>query len=151
MKEIKGLRIGHWNINRLTDVKSEQISLILTTYKNIDILFLIETFFKSKKAFGLIDHQFLLINYSRPEPYRVGDSAMKWFTSYITGRSQFVTINGQQSNRLPVNHGLPQGSVLGPILFLLYVNDIPLHLSHSSVDIFADGTTLSASTQWSKL
>ena len=62
-----------------------------------------------------------------------------------------VTIDGQQSSRLPVNHGVPQGSVLEPILFLLYVNDIPLHLSHSSVDIFADDTTLSASTHWNDI
>ncbi|CAB4002641.1 Hypothetical predicted protein [Paramuricea clavata] len=101
-----------------------------------------------KKAFDLIDHQVLL---SKLHLYRVADSAIKWFTSYLTGRSQFVTIDGQQSSRLPVNHGVPQGSVLGPILFLLYVNDIPLHLSHSSVDIFPDDTTLSASTHWNDI
>ena len=101
-----------------------------------------------KKAFDLIDHQVLL---SKLHLYRVADSAIKWFTSYLTGRSQFVTIDGQHSSRLPVNHGVPHGSVLGPILFLLYVNDIPLHLSYSSVDIFADDTTLSASTHWNDI
>lgn len=54
----------------------------------------------------------------------------------------FLTIDGQQSSHLPINYGVSQGSVLGPILFLLYVNDIPQHLSHLSIDILADDTTI---------
>lgn len=101
-------------------------------------------FIDFKKAFDVIDHYVLL---TKLQSYKVGDSAMMWFSSYLTGRSQFVTIDGQQSSHLPINHGVRRaGSVLGPILFLLYVNDIPLHLSQSSIDIFADDTTLSASS-----
>ena len=48
-------------------------------------------------------------------------------------------------------HGVPQGSVLGPVLFLLFVNDLPLHLTRTSTDIFADDTTLSASAHWTDI
>ena len=81
----------------------------------------------------------------------MGDSALSWFKSYLTDRSQFVTIDGKQSDHLPIKQGVPQGSVLGLVLFLLFVNDIPLHLSHSSINIFADDTTLSASTHWTDI
>ena len=60
------------------------------------------TFVDFKKAFNLIDHQVLL---TKLHLYGVSDSAIKWFTSYLTRRSQFVTIDGQQSSHLPVNHG----------------------------------------------
>ena len=69
--------------------------------------------------------------------------ALSWFGSYLSERSQFVALDGSLSKRLEVKQGVPQGSVLGPVLFLLFVNDLSLHLHNSSVDIFADDTTLS--------
>ena len=65
----------------------------------------------------------------------------KWFRSYLTGRTQFVSILGFDSNTKPVSHGVPQGSVLGPLLFLLYINDLHTVLS-SKVFHFADDTNL---------
>ena len=76
------------------------------------------------------------------ELYRVGDVALSWFGSYLSERSQFVALDGSLSKRLEVEQGVPQGSVLGPVLFLLFVNDLPLHLHNSSADIFADDTIL---------
>ena len=98
-----------------------------------------------KKAFDLVDHQLLL---TKLRLYRLSDSALSWFQSYITDRHQFVTIHGERSDSLQIKQGIPQGSVLGPILFLLFVNDIPLHLSSSSADIFADDTTITASAHY---
>ena len=69
--------------------------------------------------------------------------ALSWFGSYLSERSQFVALDGSLFKRLKVKQGVPQGSVLGPVLFLFFVNDLPLHLHNSSADIFADDTTLS--------
>ena len=98
-----------------------------------------------KKAFDLVDHQLLL---RKLRLYRLSDSALSWFQSYITDRHQFVTIHGERSDSLKIKQGVPQGSVLGPILFLLFVNDMPLHLSSSSADIFADDTTITVSAHY---
>ena len=102
-------------------------------------------FIDFRKDFDVVIHQLLL---TKLRLYRMGDSALSWFKSYVTDRSQFVTIDGKQSDHLPIKQGVPQGSVLGSVLFLLFVNDIPLHQSHSSIDIFANDTTLSASTHF---
>ena len=79
------------------------------------------------------------------------DSALSWFKSYVTDSSQFITIDSKHSDHLPIKQGVPQGSVLGLVLFLLFVNDIPLHLSHSSIDIFSDDTILSANMHWTDI
>ena len=79
------------------------------------------------------------------------DSALSWFKSYVTDSSQFITIDSKHSDHLPIKQGVPQGSVLGSVLFLLFVNDIPLHLSHSSIDIFSDDTILSANMHWTDI
>ena len=71
--------------------------------------------------------------------------------SYLSGRQQFVSIDSKRSDSLLIKQGVPQGSVLGPALFLLFVNDIPLHLTHSTVDIYADNTTITQSVHFSDL
>ena len=63
----------------------------------------------------------------------------------MRGRQQSVTINGVQSDQLPITHGVPQGSVLGPLLFTIFINDLPQSIVQSVVDIYADDTTISAS------
>ena len=105
-------------------------------------------FIDFKKAFDIVDHQIML---KKLKLHRASEATLQWFKSYFTNRSQFVTMDGKQSRPQFVTHIVPQGSVLGPILFLLFVNDIPLHVSNSNLDIFADDTTLSPSTQWSNI
>ena len=102
-----------------------------------------------RKAFDVVDHQLLL---TKLRLYRVSDPSLSWFESYLSGRQQFVSIDGQRSDSLLIKQaGVPQGSVLGPALFLLFVNDIPLHLTNSTVDICADDTTITASAHFSNL
>ena len=62
-----------------------------------------------------------------------------------------VSLEGKSSECLPLKKGVPQGLVLGPVLFLLFVNDLPLHLPNSSIDMFADDTTISACTHYSDI
>ena len=95
-----------------------------------------------KKAFDTCNHKILLSKLSR---YGIGGLSLKWFQSYLNNRKQFVHIGGANSNLLDIELGVPQGSILGPTLFLLYINDLPLHTKLLSL-LFADDTTLFASS-----
>ena len=70
--------------------------------------------------------------------FGIGDPLLTWFYSYLTGRRQRVVINGTFSNWADVGSGVPQGSILGPILFLLYVNDMPNVINGGTLAMFAD-------------
>ena len=65
-----------------------------------------------------------------------------WFKSYLSDRKQFAFINGYNSDLMPVDCGVPQGSVLGPLLFLIYINDLHKAIQYCKVHHFADDTNL---------
>ena len=71
----------------------------------------------------------------------VRGNTLSWIKAFLTGRSQTVVLEGESSSEIPVNSGVPQGSVLGPLLFLLYINDLPENI-HSQVRLFADDTAI---------
>ena len=98
-----------------------------------------------RKAFDVINHKLLLKKLSI---YGANDLSLKWFGSYLTGRKQYVRINGCCSTSKQLLQGVPQGSILGPILFLLFVNDMPLSIRDSTLDVYADDTTLSKCSSW---
>ena len=76
---------------------------------------------------------------------------MKWFRSYLTGRSQYIRINGCCSSSQHLLQGAPQGSILGPILFLAFINGMLLDIRDSTLDVYADDTTLSKSASWENI
>ena len=85
-----------------------------------------------QKAFGTVDHQILIpkLNY-----YGIRGIANDWFSSYLQNRTQFVSINGFDSNDKAICCGVPQGSILGPILFLIYINDLHFAIKYCKVHI----------------
>ena len=106
--------------------------------KNHHIVALIDI----KKAFDSVNHNKLLI---KLDAYGIRGLALSWLRSYLSNRKCFIEINDIKSDVLTFNVGVPQGSVLGPILFLLYVNDLPSHTQNAETVLFADDTTLSTS------
>ena len=70
----------------------------------------------------------------------MGDS-YNWIVDYLKDRSQYTTINGSSSSTKPINYGVPQGSLLGPRLFSIYVNDLPDAVTEGEVEMYADDTT----------
>ena len=77
---------------------------------------------------------------SKLQCYHFDEVLIKWMYSYLTGRTQCVQIKNYLSSPSPVCYGVPQGSILGPLLFILFVNDLPLH-SSLELDLYADDST----------
>ena len=94
-------------------------------------------FLDLKIAFDSVDHQILL---RKLESYGIQSLAL--FKSYLNGRSQMCVVNGAVSSPQPVTYGVPQGSILGPLPFLLFINDLPNCLTHSTPGLFADDTNI---------
>ena len=91
------------------------------------------------KAFDLVDHYLLL-----DKLYSIGlsHSSLLWFNSYFHHRRQCVSFRGSQSNFTGVDKGIPQGSSLGPLLFSIFINDLPLCCSGCDIHLYADDTII---------
>ena len=133
-----GFRLFHSTIHALTHMTE----FIRTSIDNN--MFVAGVFIDLQKAFDTVDHNILL---SKLNNYGIRGTANEWFRSYLTNRKQFVSISGSKSYIAPVKYGVPQGSVLGPLLFLIYINDLHNAIIHSKTCHFADDTAILSANQ----
>ena len=96
-------------------------------------------FIDLKKAFDTVNQSVLL---KKLDHYGVRGILLQWFDSYLAKRQQYVSINGCTSDKLVITHGVPQGSVLGPLLFLILINDLPSVSKYLTFYLFADDTNI---------
>ena len=108
----------------------------------------IGVFVDFQKAFDTVNHKILL---DKLNHYGIRGLANQWFSSYLTNRQQYVSIDNIKSDTKPILHGVPQGSVLGPLLFLLYINDLHKCIHFSVTRHFADDTNLMYTIDFSKI
>ena len=126
-----GFRSGRSCVTNLLETL-DYIGAILDRAGQVDCVYL-----DMSKAFDKVRHDLLM---EKLRDAGLGGNLLTWFRAYLYGRRQRVTVLGATSRDLPVTSGVPQGSILGPALFLLYVNNLPDSILNSKVAMFADDT-----------
>ena len=104
----------------------------------------ISVFLDLKKAFDTVDHRILISKLSK---YGIMGTPLRWFTSYVTDRKQYCQIDGHKSSLKTVHCGIPQGSCLGPLLFILYINDFKHCLTKCTTNMYVDDTSVTCSSE----
>lgn len=128
-----GFRAGHGCEHALLEAQTKLLQSM--EKKQVTALLLLDF----SKAFDMVDHSILL---SKLEHYGIRGISLSWFRSYLTDRTQYVHANNLDSAILNLKYSVPQGSILGPILFILYINDLPNVSNLAKYIFFADDANL---------
>jgi len=97
-------------------------------------------FIDYSKAFDKVDHRLLLLKLQK---YKFLPALVQWIESFLSARSQTVMVEGNQSYKASIKSGVPHGTVLGPVLFIIFMNDLEILIENSSIRFFADETRIS--------
>ena len=130
------------DFENITQHELAALELVDRIHKQIDenkIPF--SVFLDLSKAFDTLDHDILL---HKLQYYGITGTALDWFRSYLTERYQYVDYNGASSSMKLLTTGVPQGSILGPLLFIIYMNDIHTVSNNLNFILYADDTTLTS-------
>jgi len=133
-----GFRNRHSTVQAVTDFVIDNIK----ARKNNQRTFAI--YLDLSKAFDTTDHKILI---NKLEYYGMRGQSLNWFKSYFYDRTQYIQYKGISSEKQCITCGVPQGSVLGPLLFIIYTNDLPLSLTDTKAILFSYDTTLYASSK----
>ena len=128
-----GFRSGRSCEHALLNAKDTILSAL--SKKQIALLLLIDF----SKAFDLVEHPTLL---RKLEHYGIRGQALNWFKSYLNNRKQFVSVGSSHSSTKPITFGVPQGSILGPLLFIIYINDLPQISELAKFIMYADDANI---------
>ena len=123
--------------NSTTATTSSMLDDLYLNINNRQLTYAI--FIDFRKAFDSINHEILLKKLGK---LGFANSAVMWFQDYLTNRTQYTVVNGFNSGLLDISCGVPQGSVLGPVLFLLFINDLSSSIKFSGHKLYADDTVL---------
>ena len=116
-------------------LKAQDIILDSLNKQQVSLLLLIDF----SKAFDMVEHNILL---DKLQHYGIRGTVLKWFQSYLSDRKQFVTIDGVDSDTKLIKYGVPQGSILGPLLFIIYINDLPNISEIAKFIMYADDANI---------
>ena len=145
LKGQKRLCLNQFAFQKLHSTLTCLLNVIDPWFKNSDEGKInLSIFLDLKKAFDTVDHKILL---SKLQEYGAEGASHGWFTSYLTNREQFCYFDGSTSSKSSIECGIPQGSCLGPLLFVLYINDFENCLKSTIPNMYADDTCVNIASE----